>query len=390
MSARAWTPLSPRLGELLRPHLAEVVAEVVDSIPAEVPDYARPLEGSFGKGVRRGVTVALTRFLDLPGTEDPALGTMRQVYVELGRGEHRQGRSLTVLLAAYRVGARVACQRFTELAVAEGVPAQDVLPLVQAVFVYIDEISAASAEGYAQAQSAQAGTRQRLVRELIDLLLRGGADSQTANELAAAVGWTLPAQLSVVVVPGPALDELAVRLWPVGLSAEVAGSTVAVVPAFTDLHPMVGARFAVVGPVRPWQQAAESLRLAQALVAAVTAGAEPGSPAEPPARVVSVDDNLVGLLLRRELTLVDDLAAGVLAPLDAVKESTRERLAETLLAWLTYRGERGTVAAALHVHPQTVGYRLGQLRELFGDALEDPDRRFALELVLRSRRTDWH
>jgi len=31
-----------------------------------------------------------------------------------------------------------------------------------------------------------------------------------------------------------------------------------------------------------------------------------------------------------------------------------------------------------------VGYRLGQLRELFGPALEDPQARFELELALRA------
>ena len=43
------------------------------------------------------------------------------------------------------------------------------------------------------------------------------------------------------------------------------------------------------------------------------------------------------------------------------------------------------MAAALHVHPQTVRYRLTRLRELYGDLLEDPDARFELELALRSR-----
>ena len=36
----------------------------------------------------------------------------------------------------------------------------------------------------------------------------------------------------------------------------------------------------------------------------------------------------------------------------------------------------GTVtnqAAALFVHPQTVRYRMGQIREAFGDRLDDPD-----------------
>ena len=49
-------------------------------------------------------------------------------------------------------------------------------------------------------------------------------------------------------------------------------------------------------------------------------------------------------------------------------------------------GARGAVAERLHVHPQTVRYRLGQLRELFGEDLDDPDRRFALMVALRLRR----
>jgi DNA-binding PucR family transcriptional regulator len=38
------------------------------------------------------------------------------------------------------------------------------------------------------------------------------------------------------------------------------------------------------------------------------------------------------------------------------------------------------------VHRQTARYRLTRLRELLGDALDDPDARFALEQALRARR----
>jgi DNA-binding PucR family transcriptional regulator len=40
------------------------------------------------------------------------------------------------------------------------------------------------------------------------------------------------------------------------------------------------------------------------------------------------------------------------------------------------------VAEELHVHPQTVRYRLVQLRELFGTTLEEPTARAALLLAL--------
>ena len=41
-------------------------------------------------------------------------------------------------------------------------------------------------------------------------------------------------------------------------------------------------------------------------------------------------------------------------------------------------------AERLHVHVQTVRYRLGQLRELYGDELDDPVMRLELELALRA------
>ena len=64
------------------------------------------------------------------------------------------------------------------------------------------------------------------------------------------------------------------------------------------------------------------------------------------------------------------------------------RLEATLLAWLRHAGTIAAVAGELDVHPQTVRYRLGRLRELFGAALDEPDARFELELVLRAR-TAW-
>jgi len=52
----------------------------------------------------------------------------------------------------------------------------------------------------------------------------------------------------------------------------------------------------------------------------------------------------------------------------------------TLRSWLLHHGRRDAVAAELFVHPQTVRYRMGQLREVFGDRLEDP--RHVLELTI--------
>jgi DNA-binding PucR family transcriptional regulator len=90
-------------------------------------------------------------------------------------------------------------------------------------------------------------------------------------------------------------------------------------------------------------------------------------------------------VLTADAELADELAAHRLAPLDALPARTAGRLADTLRAWLDRPGQVQAVAATIGVHPQTVRYRMRQLRELFGPRLDDPEGRFELGLALRAR-----
>ena len=101
--------------------------------------------------------------------------------------------------------------------------------------------------------------------------------------------------------------------------------------------------------------------------------------------LVAAAEHRLELLLRSDAGLVGELAAERLAPLDAETDLSRARLAETLHAWLRHQGNATAAADDLDVHAQTVRYRLGRLRELFGDTLDDPDARYELETVLRAR-----
>jgi hypothetical protein len=368
----------------VRPHLPAVVDEVIDAVGREVPAYRRPLEGEFGRGLRFGVEAALSRFLDLPGTSEPVDSrTDRDVYVALGRGELRAGRSLEALLAAYRVGARVAFRRFAELARAAGLDADAIVPFAVATFAYIDELSSASIEGFAAEQSARAGEHDRLRAELLALILGGSADPAAVHDAALAAGWALPDLIVPVFIAPGRSDGLSASLGPEALVSPTAEGVVALLPApvrpaqWNALRRQLAGRAAVVGLVAPWAEAAAALRPATLAMRLVADGILDDDP-------LIVGDHLVDLIVNRDGQLSAALIARELAPLDSVRDTTRDRLAETLLAWLSYRGERARVAEALHVHPQTVAYRLGQLRTLFGDALIDPDRRFALELALRA------
>ena len=95
---------------------------------------------------------------------------------------------------------------------------------------------------------------------------------------------------------------------------------------------------------------------------------------------VDTEDHLIDLVVGADPEAIADLRARVLLPLASVDESTGERLAATLRSWLLHQGRRDDVAAELHVHPQTVRYRMQQLRGLYGDRLLDPG--FVRELVV--------
>jgi DNA-binding CsgD family transcriptional regulator len=104
-----------------------------------------------------------------------------------------------------------------------------------------------------------------------------------------------------------------------------------------------------------------------------------------PAGPVRCDQHLSTLLILADEDLAAVLRGRRLAPLARLRPGQRDRIAETLLAWLQLGENAAEVAQRLHVHPQTVRYRMRQIHELFGDQLRDPDRRFELQLALRIR-----
>src|SRR2546423_8969593 len=156
------TDLPPTLTSVLRPIVPRLSAEIVTAIGREVPEYRRPLEGPFGDAVRDGTETALARFVDLIG--DPKPGAPGSLYTGLGKAEFRAGRTLDSLLAAYRLGARIAWRHCAEACESAGVEPRVVYRLGEAIFAYIDERSAAAVGGVAAAQTAAAGGRERQAR----------------------------------------------------------------------------------------------------------------------------------------------------------------------------------------------------------------------------------
>src|SRR5919108_4926352 len=191
----------PEAADVLRPVLPGLADEMIAAIALEVPDYARAMEGTFGQLVRHGVEVALNRFMDMVADPTADVTRARDTYVNLGRGEFHAGRSLDALLAAYRVGARLAWRRFVEAGTSAALPPEALYSLGEAIFAYIDEISAESADGYAEEQSAAAGESQRRRRRLVRLLAQDPPPAPEAIRTAAqAAAWAPPRRLAALVV----------------------------------------------------------------------------------------------------------------------------------------------------------------------------------------------
>jgi sugar diacid utilization regulator len=284
-------------------------------------------------------------------------------------------------LSAYRIGARVAWQRMSETAVEQGVDAGSMARFAELVFAYIDELSAASVAGHTDELATTGRVRQRLLERLATQLLEG-APAETVAATAERADWQLPETLTAVLVPESQVRTVLQALpgetlsAPEGATEEAEdGMVLLLVP---DVHGhrrgavlrVLEGRGSVAGPARTPDEVAASYARAQRVRAL---GGGPDS-----------EEHLAALVLHADEGALRDLRARVLAPLDDVREGTREKLEETLRAWLLHHGRREDVAAELFVHPQTVRYRMTQLRELFGDALEDPARVLDLTLALGS------
>lgn len=387
---RPWEALPEEALAALAPQLPALADELIEAIRAEVPSFSRPLEGEFGEIVRRGVEQALLQFEQM--ARNPGVGREagRSVYVELGRGEVREGRSLDALLAAYRVGAKVAWRRLAEAGAAAGLSTEALILLAESIFAYIDELSAESAEGYAREQAERAGEADRLRAVLIQSLLQEPAVPPEGLRAAAArVRWELPHRLAVVTWAAAQGGRRLAAALPAGsITMLDASRIVAVVPdpdgpgRRAQVQAALAGVAAGIGPAVDRTGAARSHRRAvSALALAQSRAAEPRGAPGP----LRADEHRIDLLLHGDPDLLAELAGDVLAPLDGESAVSRARLADTLLAWLRHDRNATAAAQALHVHAQTVRYRLARLRELFGAGLDDPDLRFTLEVVLRGR-----
>jgi hypothetical protein len=380
--------LPKQLAELLRPEMASLAAEIVDEIRAKIPNYARPLDGPYGKSIRAGVQHALTLFIEQIADPDASAQKCYGVHQKLGQNEMREGRSLDDLQAAYRIGARVAWRRVMRIGKRTGLSSAVMSQLADAVFAYMDKLASVALDGYLEAKATSAGALETWRRRLLGMILQNPpAPPQAIAELAQLISWAVPETVSPIAVhplPGTGhnqrkptlegdvladLDGIEPRLLVPG---EVTDGRLAAIRAA-----LPQCRLAV-GPCVRLDAAANALRWARK---ALTLGQQGVLPDR---QVIRCEQYLSTVLVHSDDRLLATLRERMLAPLRELTVKQRDRMLETLRAWLDVQGSVPDMAALLDVHPQTVRYRMKQLEQSLGQLLHDPQQRFELELVLRA------
>ncbi len=405
----AWRDVPPRqvrrFAALALEEVPSLAQDILREIRAEYPGLPVVLDDSGEPMALVGIRRALEGFVQQLASQEGRPRYHLEVFQEFGRGEGLHGRSLDSLQAIYRLGVRLAWRRLAEIGQQIEIPPPAMYELAESGFEYLDGLVDQSVRGYAEAAAREAGERLRLQRKLMELLLSerraestggGGTAPGTGSgpapfgnalgERAARVGWQLPDRVAVGVLLRPAPEAVAPAVGEgVLLDMEAEQPRMVVPDPEAAGRPELLRRAmtgwsGAIGPPVPLADAAKSLRWAEAAVRLMERGLLPSG------EVLHCTEHTEALVLLQPEELIEDLARRCLAPLNHCGPAHGRRLAETLLAWLETRGGAPEVAARLGVHPQTVRYRLRQIRELWGDEIDDPDRRFELELVLRARR----
>jgi len=276
-------------------------------------------------------------------------------------------------------------QRLPTLAAAD----EDRAELVAAGMRYAREIAFAAATVYAGAAEARGAWDARLEALVVDGIVRGDAEESLLSR-AAALGWDLSAQATVMIGNPPSEDPTAV-LYGMrsraartghGVLVGLQGSRLVVVVGGSDsqlsdatmqrLADAFGSGPVVAGPTVP--ALAEAHRSAtEALSALRAVVAWPSAP-----RPVRSTDLLPERALAGDPDAERQLIDGVVRPLVA----SGGLLIETLDAYLDVGGVLEAAARQLFVHPNTVRYRLRRVTELTGHVPSNPRDSLVLRIGL--------
>jgi hypothetical protein len=384
-------PAFAAIGERLLSRMDDLGEELTGVIRREEPFYDTGYivaTDDLRLSIRNNLYYILTR---LAGRPSPGLDAPRAT----GRRRAEQGAPLPAILHSYRVAGTFLWSKILDEGMSTDNDAKALLPAASELWSIMDELSNAVTEAYRAAVAERARTDAQTRTAMLDALLRGDfGDGSRLWDSAALL--QLPRQGTFVVVaaqvPRPGVESIpnaeeALRTkgiqsaWRVEIDAHV-GVVVLNVRTGIDslcarLAELTGGPAGVSAPFSKLDQTPAALR--QARLAFATA--------RPTSRdVIRFDQTPIGVLLASAPDAAAGVADAILGPVLALPAVESHVLLETLSIWFAEGGATSTAAEKLHVHRNTVRYRLRRVEELTGRELTQPIGVAELHLALEAAR----
>ncbi|WP_188492957.1 PucR family transcriptional regulator [Williamsia phyllosphaerae] len=387
----------------LKDELPVLVARSVDAVREAIPAY-RDLRGPQLDEVENIARASLHRLLEL-WIDDGDIERDRPAFRAIGTARAADGRPLTDILRAYRVAADVFVRHVVDHHLDELEPA-DVADLSLLVLRTLDAVSEAIIDAYTAYRDRLTSDRGQAQAAFLDDLLAGrqnssGAIADRSRQLDLVLAGR--PRLLIVAATDPADsvsdDDLDTILRALGasphtdqsdpaprahlctrrgtrgillLSGPVDRAVLDTVCAASDLR-------GCLMPGRPIADVAATYRLAcDGLDTA------PGHAFADRELLDDGDCQLLVLLTARATADTDAVVSSVLGPL---RDPSNSHLLDGVRAFIS-TGTATAAAAELHVHPQTLRYRLRRARELTGRDPRHAWHRLALDTAIQLRQLD--
>ena len=399
---RRMKPPDAKLADLLdvlQSRTRELAERMLDRYLTLIPSY-RALPDETLRQIRSVNLLNITGFIDAMREQRGPTAEELQRVRESAIRRAREGVPLSGLLTAYRVGAQLAWEEARKLIGDDPVLMRVGLDFATAVMHWIDESSGAAAQAYLSEYERLTSDREVARRDFIDGALSGSLTPDEIVARAEAMGLDLQMSHAVALVSfvgagendRPTQQRLRTLVGELPSSERSLGvvrgtELVIVFPCDADggvkmadairsltaredaeskqLRAGVGrARASLADVVGSYREAQIALSAARA-----TAGSS----------VALYGDVLVEELILRERGVAKRLARAILEPLEPYPD-----LRATLREFLVYGPTLPAVAKRLYLHPNTVAYRLGRIRELTGRDPKTPAGVAELFLALRA------
>lgn len=368
--------VAPEVRAMSRELLAEadeLGLQMAAVIRSEVPAYAAGDVVPTAE-LDRSSIVNLSYVLGQLAGEGARLDTPR----DTGAQRADQGVPYAMVLQAFRIGARFIWETMVERGRPED---RDILLRAAAdIWAVSDQLASAVTEAYRTAMVDRVRRDGQLRAVAVADLLDGEAGSGEVGRAAEILGFGSAAGFVVVsaesATPGDeAVPDVEAALrrrnitsaWRLdhghqeGIVATHDAHAVERVVAIVE--ELSVARVGVSDRVERLDDA----HLARVQARTALAAATPGS-----AEVVRFGERPLAVLLASSREQAEGLVAAVLAPVLAMAEEDRAVMVDTARAWLAAGGSTSTAARDLHVHRNTVRYRIRRLEEVTGRDLARP------------------